>query len=207
VTVRKKQDNEMREGFRYFYRLVGFAGSPLGAVLIWLSIGALLLICVAGLGGIRAAIVLVPSNIKPELEHAFFLTIGSRASLLLAVPSDDRLSALQGPSKLSENGHLLGPGEQLHQRIRDSGGGLYALNYSYLRFSTSDNSDPRTNKRTYRLDVPVTPGPLVWLATAFGLGLAAIRFIAARSSPQRVPISIKSAVTVGALTDVGTTGT
>jgi hypothetical protein len=32
VTVRKRQDNEMCEGFRYFSRLVRLAESPLGAV-------------------------------------------------------------------------------------------------------------------------------------------------------------------------------
>jgi hypothetical protein len=42
---------------------------------------------------------------------------------------------------------------------------------------------------TDRLNVLVISGLLVWWATAFGLGLGGVHFIAAQCTPQRVPIS------------------
>jgi hypothetical protein len=57
------------------------------------------------------------------------------------------------PSQLGvrENGRPLGPAHSMHQDIADQGNGLFSDWTNGLRFSTSDNSDPRTNDRTYSI--------------------------------------------------------
>lgn len=50
---------------------------------------------------------------------------------------------------LYENGKLLGPANTLHADIRTKGMGRYSHWYKNLFFSASDNTDPRTNGRTY----------------------------------------------------------
>jgi SAM-dependent methyltransferase len=59
---------------------------------------------------------------------------------------------------LLEDGQpLAGPGNALHDDIRKSGGGRFSFWYDYVYFSTSDDSDPRTNGRRYEIEYSVTP--------------------------------------------------
>jgi len=57
----------------------------------------------------------------------------------------------QGASRLHlfEDGKLLGPGNALHDQIRKVGEGAYCQSNDQLWFSTSDNTSPITNGRTY----------------------------------------------------------
>ena len=50
---------------------------------------------------------------------------------------------------LYEDGQLLQPAHSLHDDIRNLGGGRYSHWDEFLYFSTSDGSNPNTNKRTY----------------------------------------------------------
>ena len=53
---------------------------------------------------------------------------------------------------LYEDGKLLGPAHSVHADIGKLGQGRFShwrLNYSVFLFSSSDNSDPRTNGRNY----------------------------------------------------------
>jgi SAM-dependent methyltransferase len=52
---------------------------------------------------------------------------------------------------LFEDQTPLGPGDSLHDDIRQLGSGRYSLWGEYLYFSASDNSDPRNNERLYTL--------------------------------------------------------
>jgi len=78
----------------------------------------------------------------------------------------DRLSAIadqvgewrRSPLRLFENDRPLGPAHALHFRIREEGGGLYSHWQHRLMFSTSDNSSPNTNGRTYSFDLEGVPG-------------------------------------------------
>lgn len=59
---------------------------------------------------------------------------------------------------LLEDGKQLGPGHSGHRDIEDLGKGRYShwsddTGFEYLYFSTSDNSDPRTNDRVYSVTV------------------------------------------------------
>jgi len=61
------------------------------------------------------------------------------------------LSDLESASRvrLFEGDTALGPAHATHAEIREKGGGRYSHWGSQLYFSTSDNSDPRLNGRTY----------------------------------------------------------
>ncbi|WP_145998624.1 hypothetical protein [Methyloterricola oryzae] len=50
-----------------------------------------------------------------------------------------------------ENGKPLGPAHAAHEEIRRIGGGRFSHWGGDLFFSTSDNTDPRTNGRNYRV--------------------------------------------------------
>jgi len=58
-------------------------------------------------------------------------------------------------ARLYEDGQLLGPGDALHADIGTRGDGRFSLwTDGFLYFSSSDNSDPRTNGRQYTLVLP-----------------------------------------------------
>ena len=61
----------------------------------------------------------------------------------------DSPASADAPTLLLEDDRLLGPGHALHDDIRAAGGGHYSHWQSALYLSTSDNSDPNTNGRTY----------------------------------------------------------
>ena len=189
-------------------------------ILGWVCFGALVVACLAAGGVIRATITLPKDAIAPEQGHAFIVRILDRA--WLAIPRNDEQAYLIGASSLFEGSIGLGPGRQLHQAIRDRGDGRFALNRGYLRFSSSDNSDPRENSRRYRLQVPFFPGPLIWLAILLGFAAAAILLRCGRKSqaasrhcmarPSRArcvavaSIGIGAAATVAAFSSIGTIG-
>jgi len=66
------------------------------------------------------------------------------------VQQDSPSSGFASPVRLFENGVELTPAHSLHADIRDYGGGRFSdWNGPWLYFSTSDNTDPRTNGRIY----------------------------------------------------------
>jgi hypothetical protein len=66
---------------------------------------------------------------------------------------DNSSFPLQSTLRLFENVRELGPAHAAHYQIRDVGRGLFSYwsdpGGAVLRFSTSDNTDPRTNSRRY----------------------------------------------------------
>jgi SAM-dependent methyltransferase len=70
-----------------------------------------------------------------------------------------RLSSHERPSSaviLEDGRPLPGPSNALHEDIRHVGAGRFSFWYDYVYFSTSDNSDPRTNGRRYEIEYSVT---------------------------------------------------
>jgi hypothetical protein len=65
------------------------------------------------------------------------------------------------PAQVREDGIAMALQDSPHADIADKGAGRYSLWNRYLFFSTSDNSDPRTNGRKYELywPVPITVNP------------------------------------------------
>jgi hypothetical protein len=73
----------------------------------------------------------------------------------LAQTNHPGLSSHRTPSSavVLENGKPLpGPANSVHTNIRNVGSGYYSLWFGTVHFSTSDNSDPRTNGRLYFLE-------------------------------------------------------
>lgn len=63
--------------------------------------------------------------------------------------SDSNAAPQASTLRLFEDGRPLGPAHSIHQEIADRGAGRYSHWAGQLRFSSSDNSDPRTNGRAY----------------------------------------------------------
>lgn len=76
--------------------------------------------------------------------------------------SDADESNQKSPVLLYENTTLLGPAHSSYRAVKDIGMGRYSHtrlperpdSWAFFSFSTSDNSDPRTNGRTYWAVVP-----------------------------------------------------
>jgi hypothetical protein len=85
------------------------------------------------------------SKIEQEQRYAFIAPLPHSA-----------WSHHKGPSRaqILENGKPLGPGNTIHQEIRQKGEGRYSFWHNSLYFSSSDNSDPRTNGRRYTIYAP-----------------------------------------------------
>jgi len=86
----------------------------------------------------------------------------------LGTISDSQSQLSVSPVRIFENGKEIGPAHSLHADIRSIGKGRFSHWLGGLYFSTSDNSDPRTNGRTYTYTVdgssgnsPVTDKPVV----------------------------------------------
>ena len=78
----------------------------------------------------------------------------------------DQLSqteTFESPVRLLEDGRALGPSNALHDDIGIQGGGRFSFWKGALYFSTSDNSDPRTNGRRYSLSIPYIPDSIMLL--------------------------------------------
>lgn len=83
------------------------------------------------------------ANITPEAGNCW------TAPLPDYLPSDQESAS---SLVLFEDDHPLGPGHQSHDNIRKKGAGHYSHWGAQLYFSTSDNTDPRSNGRRYHVE-------------------------------------------------------
>ncbi|HEY2989151.1 MAG TPA: hypothetical protein VGL11_15570 [Candidatus Binatia bacterium] len=96
----------------------------------------------------------------------------------------------ESKTELFENYKPLGPAHSVHDAIRNVGAGQFSHWGSTLYFSTSDNSDPRTNGRRYV--VVMTAVAPKWLSTpcllisSCLLGMLVLRLARRRSVPPEV---------------------
>jgi len=82
-----------------------------------------------------------------DVGHAYVVEL--RGADVGDTPTAPRHSSIQ----VCENDRPLGPAHAAHHEIRIAGQGRYSHWGSHLYLSTSDNSDPNTNLRTYRIIV------------------------------------------------------
>ncbi|MBR0900993.1 hypothetical protein JQ616_39065 [Bradyrhizobium tropiciagri] len=102
-----------------------------------------------------AVLYLVPAGpLDPSLIRGAFHLYKGHAYLIPVKYVDGALDA----ARLYEDDKLLGPANSAQQEIINKGAGRFAFyrdTWNYfgpaLMFSTSDNSDPNTNGRKYRL--------------------------------------------------------
>ena len=87
-------------------------------------------------------------------------------------PGDDNLNPTRSSLQLLENGIAIGPAHSVHEDIRRIGGGRYSHWRGGLLFSTSDNTDPRVNGRTYTAAFTVSlPAWIGYLSLIAGLAI------------------------------------
>ena len=82
-------------------------------------------------------------EILPERGNCFVASAPAR--LLSDRESASRVIVFEGD-------RALGPGHATHEEIRSRGHGRYSHWGPQVYFSSSDNSDPRTNGRAYRIE-------------------------------------------------------
>jgi len=114
----------------------------------WSSLPAILLL--TGLSTFLHASVaeryLVPAEcIQPENDSCYIASMDFGEE-------GDKFTGNKSMIVLFEDGKLLGPPRSIHADIREKGGGRYShWTRETLYFSSSDNSDPRTNGRKYEV--------------------------------------------------------
>ncbi len=92
---------------------------------------------------------ITPDVISRETGHCWLTPVTELAGI-----SSDNMHPVRSPVILLEDGVPLGPPNSSHQTIREVGRGVFSHWISALYFSTSDNSDPTTNRRAYSIIVP-----------------------------------------------------
>lgn len=99
--------------------------------------------------------VLEPTEMRREIGLAWFVALPSGWE----AGADDVDHPQRSRAVLIEDGRPLGPAHAVHATIRERGGGAWSHWLGQVYFSTSDGSDPRTNDRTYVIELrPDTPG-------------------------------------------------
>lgn len=99
------------------------------------------------------------TKIEGQYEGEFgFQVVVSRSPILADIPADTPDESTASPLVFLENGQPLDYPHSLHADIEGIGQGRYSHwnggGGAELRFSTSDNSDPRANGRVYSIAVP-----------------------------------------------------
>ena len=122
----------------------------------------------------RFATAIPPGRITAEGGNAFSFDPGFSTQWPYVIPSHPDF--IPGPDdiKVSENGRFVGTLEPSHDVIRRLGQGRYNSWQGGLWFSSNDNTDPRTNGRTYGLRFKArlaATAALALVASLAGLGV------------------------------------
>lgn len=115
--------------------------------------------------GVAERRTLTAAGMRPESGVSYVTGVqATRLRPLLSSEGDTLYQPTRSGATLFENGSRLGPPHTVHGAIRGTGLGRYSHWSDTLYFSTSDNSDPRTNGRRYDIDtVAWLPNGVVWL--------------------------------------------
>jgi hypothetical protein len=97
----------------------------------------------------QVSVTLDPKSIQADEGQAFIVPISTRYRRIFELKADSSSEPAASSLRLMEDGKTLGPGHTSHELIRKNGTGAYSHWGAQLYFSTSDNSDPRTNGRRY----------------------------------------------------------
>lgn len=121
------------------------------------------------------------TEIRPEAGFAYIARTGHQ-----------EFSSHEKPSRAQvlENGKPLGPANDLHDHIRTFGLGSFSFWHEDVYFSTSDNSDPRSNGKTYSIYYPFV------FSDRFAYSLYGISLLLCMSMVYRVATNPDAAVYV-----------
>ena len=87
-------------------------------------------------------------EIMPERDNCYLIYVPQ-----FGEKSDTDQFPKRSTLVLFEDGKPLGPPHTLHNDIRTKGEGRYSNYQAWIFFSSSDNSDPRTNGRVYKFEI------------------------------------------------------
>jgi hypothetical protein len=99
--------------------------------------------------------------------------------ITLFTPSDT-MESTASRVKIFEDDTLLEPGHAQHEAIRQIGQGRFSHWGEQLYMSSSDNSDPRTNGRVYKIVYPLRPP-----SSVIGISLLLTAFVLPFAAPTR----------------------
>ena len=144
-----------------------------------LQLGASVMLSLGLLGGIFYYVYAPPPQhlelkgpFASEGGYAYVVSLSDLATWpFTTIRSDGTGHNHRSKIKLFEDGYLLGPGHASFLSISDSGGGQFSHWGNQLVFSTSDNTNPSKNGRTYQIEFMVVP------TTKLGLFSACILFV------------------------------
>jgi hypothetical protein len=114
------------------------------------------------------------ASITKEVGEAYVVGIEPLRSRFYAVRGAAVGQRASGTLILLEDGRALGPSDTNHDEIRARGRGAYSYWDQALYFSTSDNTDPRSNGRTYAFQAQAAPRERVKL---IGIGAGAVALL------------------------------
>ena len=126
-----------------------------------------------------------PTSIRDETDAAFIAQLPVTGIMRYFDLVGDDLEKLNSSKlKLYENGKALGPSASGHRIIRDVGKGAYSHWRNHILFSSSDNSNPKKNGRTYSMVIPARLNLLGW-AAVIGLLLVLVAIVFLLATKKR----------------------
>lgn len=144
----------------------------LGSGILTLSISVLFLTEI----GLRTKFEINSTEVIAHASNFYSVDLSGRHFGPLVLRSDTEKTPQASTLILRENGMQLGPSHSIHADISGIGLGRYSVWLDTLIFSTSDNSDPRVNNRTYAAEAPLQLRQGWRYIAAIGLLISAILF-------------------------------
>ena len=112
-----------------------------------------------------------PAAVSSDGGHAYTFSPGFHTHWPYVVPSHPESTLVPGDAELTEDGRSIGAPQPSHAVIRELGGGLFNVWQGSVWFSPDDDTDPRTNGRSYRFELRTRLTPAVLAARDWSLGL------------------------------------
>jgi hypothetical protein len=129
------------------------SSTPAGADWLWLGliVGLILLALALWLAGLTHPVsaLITASEMEPAQGHSFRAALKDRVGWPWALVGDQADKPPLSDLRVLEDGRTLSPARAWHAEIMERGAGAFSHWRSHVFFSSSDNSDPRTNSRSY----------------------------------------------------------
>lgn len=173
--------------------------SPALAAARWLwfglIVGLILLALALWLAGLTHPISgrITTSEIEPAQGHSFRAALEERVAWPWALLGDQADKPPHSDLRVLEDGRALSPARALHAAIRKQGAGAFSHWKDHVFFSSSDNSDPRTNRRSYSFTATARIQPSIIHGVIYtGYAFIAVALMGlATQFRQRVLISLR----------------
>lgn len=151
------------------------------AVIRALVVGIIILGGLSSIGVLDRTVDLAPSHVNAHSGKAFIVSVAAvdpeRAwtPLLYNRRGDSNAMPLASVLQVFEDGQPLSHPHCTHVSVIQDGNGCFSHWGDSLLFSSSDNTDPRSNRRSYRLVWPADAGPPLTVLVALAVVLALTR--------------------------------